>query len=67
MIKKIILWGLIFLFPLVSFAQKKKQKITGYLKFGSGLYWDISKVVAIYYCGPVVPTVNGQQIWIITT
>jgi len=45
MIKKIIPLGLIFLFPLsFLFAQKEKQKITGYLKFGSDLYWDISKV-----------------------
>ncbi len=65
MIKKTILWSLIMLLPLISFGQQKqKKKITGYLKFGAGVYWDISKVGLDYYADRVVPVVDGQQIWI---
>ncbi len=71
MIKKTLILGMIFLFPFMAFAQqspKKKHKIHGYLKFGDGLYWDISKVAEDYWWyGSVeapAPVVNGQQIWI---
>jgi len=71
MIKKILILGFIFLFPFMAFAQqspKKKQKIHGYLKFGDGLYWDISKVAFDYWWQgsdeDPAPVVNGQQIWI---
>ena len=65
--KKALILGFIFLFPVMVFAQqspKKKQKISGYLKFGGGLYWDISKLEPIYYAEVANSTVNGQQIWI---
>ncbi len=71
MIKKTLILGMIFLFPLLSFAQQKqqeRQKINGYLKFGDGLYGDISKVAEdFWWSGSVVapaPVVSGQQIWI---
>lgn len=71
MIKKTLILGLIFLFPLLSFAQQKqqkRQKINGYLKFGDGLYWDISKVAEDWWWSgsetAPAPVVNGQQIWI---
>ncbi|GMT44278.1 MAG: hypothetical protein IEMM0006_0110 [bacterium] len=65
--KKALILGMIFLFPLVSVAQQqplKKQKINVYLKFGDGLYLDISNKWSDYYADRVAPTVNGQQIWI---
>ena len=71
MIKKAFILGFIFLFPIMDFAQqstKKKQKISIYLKFGAGLYWDISKVAEDYWWSgseeAPAPVVNGQQIWI---
>ncbi|VAW26237.1 hypothetical protein MNBD_BACTEROID07-936 [hydrothermal vent metagenome] len=67
MIKKTLLLGMIFLFPLVSVAQQKpltKQKISFYLKFGGGLYLDIGNGWSNYYADRDAPTVNGQQIWI---
>lgn len=67
MIKKTLILGMIFLFPLMVFAQQqplKKQKINGYLKFGDGLYLDISNGWSDYYADRVAPTVNGQQMWI---
>ena len=67
MMKKTLIIGFIFLFPLMVFAQQqqqKKQKISGYLKFGDGLYRDISKLEPIYYAEVANSTVNGQQIWI---
>ena len=69
--KKPLLLGIIFLFSVTAFAQQKpqkKQKIQGYLKFGAGLYWDISRVAQDYkWQGSDIdpaPVVNGQQIWI---
>ncbi len=67
MIKKTLILGMIFLFPLVSVAQQqplKKQKISYYLKFGDGLYLDISNEWSDYYADRVAPMVNGQQMWI---
>jgi len=71
MIKKAFILGIIFLFPFMAFAQqspKKKQKINIYLKFGAGLYWDISRVAQDYWWSgsddEPAPVVNGQQIWI---
>jgi len=67
MIKKTFLLGFIFLFPFIAFAQQtqqKKQKTNVYLKFGTGLYWDICGVGSDYYRGPAVPAVLGPQIWI---
>ncbi len=66
--KKTILWCFILLLPIVSFGQqKKKKKITGYLKFGAGLYWDISQAGPTYGFQGVIkpkPTILGPQIWI---
>jgi len=67
MIKKTLIIGLTLLFPIIAFAQqspKKKNKIHGYMKFGDGFYWDISKLEPIYYAEIANSTVNGQQIWI---
>ena len=67
MIKKIFLLGFIFFFPFIAFAQQtqqKRQKTNVYLKFGTGLYWDINGVGSDYYSGSAVPAVNGPQIWI---
>ncbi len=69
MIKKALVLGMIFLLPFMVFAQQKQQKRQrGYLKFGDGLYWDISKVAEDYWWSGSVtapaPIVNGQQIWI---
>ncbi len=67
MIKKTLLLGMIFLFSLVSVAQQqslKKQKISCYLKFGDGLYLDISNRWSDYYADRDAPMENGQQIWI---
>ena len=68
MIKKIILWSLIILFPLVSFAQKSKVK-RAYIKFGTGLYWDIGLAPYVNNFKDMVtgltpkPVVRGQDIW----
>ncbi len=69
MMKKIIIWGFVLLLPLISFGQQqKKKKITGYLKFGAGMYWDISKVALDYYWPGTdvspAPIVSGPQLWI---
>ena len=67
MIKKTFLLGFIFLFPFIAFAQQTQQKIQKtnvYLKFGTGLYWDIYGVGTDYYSGPAVPAVTGPQIWL---
>jgi len=68
MIKKIIFWGFIFLLPLVSFAQQPKKQ-RAYIKFGTGLYWDIGMAPYINnFKDPVTeltpkPVVRGQDIW----
>jgi len=69
--KKTLILGIVFLLPFMVFAQqspKKSKKIYGYLKFGDGLYWDISKVAEDYWWSgsqtEPAPVVNGQQIWI---
>ncbi len=68
MIKKIILWGLILMFPLVSLAQKQKKQ-RAFVKFGTGVYWDIGLAGHIEnFKDPVTgltpkPVVRGRDVW----
>ena len=66
MSKKTNLLVMIFLLPFIAFSQQKQSKSlknNGYLKFGVGLYSDVSNSWLGYYPDRDVPTVNGQQIW----
>jgi len=67
--KKTILWSIILLLPLLSMSQSTK-KARGFLKFGTGLYLDISelsyaKIDADPFSHILPQTmVPGQTLWI---
>jgi len=66
--KYILLVSFILLFTLTAFAQNKESK--GYLKFGTGIYWDISRWgVVDNFADPNTglkpkATVSGQPLWL---
>ncbi len=76
MISKKVLWGLIVLFPLFSFAQKEKTtlktksvKKRAYVAFGTGVYWDTGLAGYVDNFKDNVtgltpkPVVSGQDFW----
>mgnify|MGYP000258251075 CR=1 FL=1 len=68
MIKKIVFWTFILLLPVVAFAQKTNKQ-RAYIKFGTGLYWDIGMAPYINnFKDPVTgltpkPVIRSQDIW----